>query len=79
MKNFSGKSVETEELTGIRCNGCGRDLHRNELGYFEDHVSVSKAWGFHSPIDGETHEFDICVDCYRDWIKPFQIPPQVTK
>jgi hypothetical protein len=76
MKVFAEKAVISQELTDVRCNKCGRALHKDDAGYFEDYLSVSKKWGYHSPIDGDSHEFDICVDCYRDLVNGFKIPPE---
>ena len=77
MRVFLERSVMTPYLTDVRCNSCGRDVDKNHAGYFEDHVSLSKTWGYHSPFDGEAHAIDLCVDCYSDWITRFEIPPQV--
>lgn len=78
MKTFSEKTVVTEELTDVRCNRCGRAVEKDGFGYFDDYVSFQKTWGYRSPIDGETHEFDVCIDCYRQWIGQFAIPPRIT-
>ena len=77
MRVFLEKSVTVPELADVRCNLCGREVDRNEMGYFQDHVSLSKAWGYHSPFDGEAHDIDLCVDCYSGWIRQFEIPPHV--
>ncbi len=75
MKVFTEKADIRQELTDVRCNSCGRALQKNEAGYFEDYLSISKKWGYHSPMDGEQHEIDICIDCYQDMVKGFLIPP----
>jgi hypothetical protein len=54
---------------------CGHGIGKTEMEYFDDYLSVEKTWGYHSPMDGEAHEFDICAGCYRDWVKAFKIPP----
>jgi len=77
MKVFLERTASVEELTDVRCNSCGRDVDKEPFGYFEDHISLSKTWGYHSPFDGETHIIDICLDCYQDWIAGFEIPPYV--
>jgi hypothetical protein len=75
MRIFTEQSVVTPKLSDVRCNSCGKDVDRNHVGYFEDHVSLSKTWGYHSPFDGEEHDIDLCVDCYKGWIAHFEIPP----
>lgn len=79
MKVFSYTTVSSETLTDVRCNKCGCPIGKNGFGYFDDHISFNKTWGYHSPIDGETHEFDLCIDCYQEWTQQFQIPLQITE
>ena len=76
MRTFLEETVVQPALTDVRCNICGRSVSKNTSGYFEDHVSISKQWGYHSPYDGETHIIDVCVDCYQDWAASFDIPPK---
>ncbi|MCL1863417.1 MAG: hypothetical protein FWF78_07620 [Defluviitaleaceae bacterium] len=75
MRVFSSCSVETPKVSDIQCNSCGEKVEKNKVGYFHDHVSVSKTWGYHSPYDGEAHDIDLCIGCYKDWIAHFEIPP----
>jgi len=77
MKAFSEKPVMQPQLDTIQCNVCGKEVTKNHVGYFEDHVSLTKSWGYHSPYDGEDHAIDLCVECYGDWTSRFEIPPQV--
>jgi len=77
MKTFENRQAMVPELAAVRCNLCGRDVEKNSVGYLEDHISLTKMWGYHSPYDGEAHEIDLCVDCYDGWTKQFEIPPQV--
>ena len=77
MKIFSETTVTRGDLSGVRCNRCGREIEKNAFGYFEDYISFSKTWGYHSQIDGEAHDVDICEKCYREWTDTFQIPPLV--
>jgi len=77
MRIFMERDVTVPELAGVRCNLCGQDVNKNAFGYLDDHVSLSKTWGYHSPYDGEAHDIDLCVGCYKDWITRFEIPPVV--
>ena len=77
MRIFSEQSVIQPKLDEVRCNSCGQGVTKNAIGYLEDHVSLSKTWGYHSPYDGEAHAIDLCVGCYQDWINKFEIPPGV--
>ena len=58
----------------IRCNMCGVEIRKNVFGYFEDHLSVAKTWGYGTTADGETHTFDFCFDCYSELTEQFKIP-----
>ena len=78
MRTFLEETIVKQALSDVKCNVCGRSVSKNTCGYFEDHVSISKLWGYHSPYDGETHVIDICIDCYQDWATRFEIPPKVT-
>ncbi|MCL2572290.1 MAG: hypothetical protein FWE11_07785 [Defluviitaleaceae bacterium] len=78
MRVFLDQTTVRPELTDVSCNVCGRDVDKNVSGYFEDHLTISKSWGYHSPYDGEIHAIDVCVDCYADWTAQFEIPPKVS-
>jgi len=78
MRELTEKTDTKHAPLDISCNVCGRETSKDAMGYFEDHVSISKAWGYHSPYDGEIHSIDVCVNCYQDWIAKFEIPPKVS-
>jgi len=78
MRAFITEQTEKHALSDVRCNVCGREVIKDASGYFEDHISLTKAWGYHSPYDGEIHGIDICIDCYQSWIATFEIPPEVS-
>ena len=77
MKKFSERTIAQEILDEVRCNMCGHPIEKNDFGYFEDHASIAKTWGYGTPIDGDTHLFDLCFECYSDICDKFVIPPQV--
>jgi len=77
MRVFMDQTVVKPALSDVKCNVCGRSISKNTLGYFEDHLEISKAWGYHSPYDGETHVIDVCIGCYENWTARFEIPPKV--
>ena len=78
MRMYLEKNVVRQSLEDVQCNVCGRSVSKDSSGYFEDHVSISKAWGYHSPYDGEMHGIDLCVDCYAGWVTEFEIPPKMS-
>ena len=74
MRIFSEENVTQKLLNEVKCNLCGQQLKKDDFGYIEDHLSVNKTWGYGQPIDGETHSFDLCYDCYTDLVGQFKIP-----
>ena len=34
-------------------------------------------WDFFSEKDGEIHHFDLCEDCYDDWVNQFKLEVEV--
>jgi len=77
MKTFYERPALHSEIADVNCNLCARDINKNMTGYFEDHISLVKHWGYHSPFDGEVHSIDLCVDCYQGLVSQFEIEPQV--
>ena len=74
MRVFFERTIANEALNEIRCNQCGEEISKNVLGYFDDHLSITKTWGYGTDMDGETHTFDLCCNCYCDMVEKFQIP-----
>jgi len=68
------KIQETKEVEKIICNKCGKEILVKNGMPEEDVLSVQKRWGYFSEKDNEVHEFDLCEDCYDEWIKTFQVP-----
>lgn len=70
------KMKETKEVEKIICNKCGKEILVKAGMPEEDVLSVQKRWGYFSNKDNEVHEFDLCEECYDEWIKTFQIPAE---
>lgn len=77
MNKILERTLQKEEKIDVNCNMCGRPVEKNDFGYFEDHITVAKTWGYGTPIDGETHVFEFCFDCYNELTDRFAIPPRV--
>ena len=77
MKVFLERTISQEAVQEVSCNLCGCQVGKNDFGYFEDHLSVSKTWGYGTVADGETHTFDLCFECYSDFKDSFVIPARV--
>ena len=64
----------------IICNVCGKSIPKNpNTDIFEDCLDIQKEWGYDSNYDNEVHTFHICQDCYKKFIKTFQIPIEISE
>ncbi len=68
---------ETEEVTKIICNKCGKEIAVENGIAREDVLSVEKRWGYFSGKDNEVHRFDLCESCYDEIVVAFQIPAEI--
>ena len=62
--------VRTTVIDCVVCNCCGKEIANHWGG---DYLHVSKTWGYFSNYDEEVHEFDICQECYENFIKTFKV------
>lgn len=60
------------------CNGCGREIHREE-STCEDVFFAHKEWGYFSKKDLQVHEFYLCESCYDKMVDKFVIPVKVSQ
>lgn len=58
------------------CSGCGQVVKGEGLP-IKDFLEVRKTWGFFSEMDGETHEFYLCEECYKKLSAQFVVPVKV--
>jgi hypothetical protein len=66
------KAVKVITETGlVICNMCGK--HITPPKYHDTFLSVNKTWGYGSPFDGETHSFELCLECYDKLLGEFQV------
>ena len=68
------KMKETKEIEKIICNKCGKEIVVNNGVAEADALSVEKRWGYFSNKDNQVHAFDLCEECYDNWIATFLIP-----
>jgi len=62
------------KLMEVVCNKCGRKLNVVN-GYLREYCfTADTSFGYFSHRDGMAHHFDLCEDCYEQWISQFQIP-----
>ena len=65
---------ENHELAAIICNQCGRVMTVQDDMVKEGVFSAACTWGYFSEKDGQVHHFDLCEDCYDEWISGFRLP-----
>lgn len=68
------KIQTTKEVDKIFCNRCGKEIIVKNGMSEEEVLSVQKRWGYFSNKDNEVHEFDLCEECYDQWVATFTIP-----
>ncbi len=71
------KVQEQLKIEKIICNKCGKEILVKQDLAQEDTVSVEKRWGYFSSKDNEVHRFDLCEDCYDEFVGSFQIPIEI--
>jgi len=78
MKIHENIIIEKQEkvIQNIFCNICGEKIHKNELGYYDDFLSIEKRWGYHSQFDDETHCIDVCQLCYKILLDNMKLKPE---
>lgn len=63
-----------KELVEIVCNKCSKKIIIENGIAMNGVMNISYGWGYFSRKDGETHNFDLCEECYDSFINEFQIP-----
>ena len=75
MRKHRETTAKILVIDRIICNKCGEDIPKNELEYHHEHIRIEKEWGYGSGFDGETHEIDLCHECYEEIICMLKIKP----
>lgn len=71
------KMKETKAVERIFCNKCGKEISSKNNILEADVLSVDKRWGYFSNKDNEVHKFDLCEECYDEFVGTFQIPIEI--
>lgn len=61
----------------LRCNGCGREIAKENDIIREGVLQVEWNWGYFSGKDGERHSFCLCESCYDRIRETFAVPVTV--
>ena len=73
MRQYDVQIKETKDLQKIICNKCGKEIIISKGAPQEDYLEVEKRWGYQSNKDNQVDCFDLCEDCYDDFVKGFKI------
>ncbi len=83
MRRF-GKNGQLETVI---CNKCGKKMVVERGILREGGLMFDHTWDFFSEKDGEIHlfsekdgeihHFDLCEDCYDDWVNQFKLEVEV--
>lgn len=71
------KMEETKVVERVFCNKCGKEISSKNNILEADVLSVDKRWGYFSNKDNEVHKFDLCEECYDEFVGTFQIPIEI--
>lgn len=73
MRQYKNTMRETKEIEKIICNRCGKVIPVVKGMPQEDVLEVTKRWGYFSNKDNQVDSFDLCEDCYDEWVNSFEI------
>ncbi len=73
MRQYNTSLKETNELEKIICNKCGKEILVLRGVPQEDVLQVEKRWGYFSDKDNCVDQFDLCEECYDEFVKDFRI------
>ncbi len=71
MRIYTTVMQAVQQPQQVFCDCCGREIDKTK----EDFLQIEKSWGYFSKHDGETHQLDICEDCYIAWTASFAHKP----
>lgn len=73
MRQYNTSLKETKEVEKIICNKCGKEIPVLKGVPQGDVLEVKKRWGFFCGKDNRVDQFDICEDCYDEFVRGFCI------
>ena len=76
MRRYGTSLKETKEIEKLVCNKCGKEIPVVGGVPREDVLEVEKRWGYFSGKDNQTDRFDLCEECYDEFVRSFKIKPE---
>lgn len=77
MRKFEKNQIKEEKLLDVVCNKCGKKLKVEEGILKEGCFRTDYAFDYFSEKDGYTYAFDLCENCFDQWIRGFRYPVQI--
>lgn len=62
---------QEKHLVELYCNKCGKQMKVENEIIKEGNFAVDYRWDYFSNKDGRRHRFDLCEDCYNQFIESF--------
>lgn len=77
MRKYTNHEICEKKIRKIICNRCKKEIEViNDIPQ-EGVFSVENRWGYFSEKDNEIHRFDLCENCYDEWVRSFAIPVEI--
>ena len=73
MRQYRTELEKTEKIEKIICNKCGKEILVRQGVPQEVVLEVEKRWGYFSRKDNQVDQFDLCEDCYDEFVRSFRI------
>lgn len=67
------KTGNEKKIIDLCCNKCGKSIKVENNIVKEGVFSIDYKWGYFSDMDSEIHSFDLCEECYKEFIDGFII------
>ena len=72
MRQYKTEKQEKKEIDKIICNKCGKEIKVIRGVAQEDFLEVNKRWGYFSNKDNQEDTFELCEECYDEFVASFK-------
>ena len=79
MREYKEKEAKESQLSGVICNQCGKELMVVDGILKEGCFCVNYEFDYFSNKDGYIYSFDLCEECFDQWVKGFKRPAQIAE
>jgi len=77
MRKYEDQQVN--KLSEVVCNKCGKKI-KIKNGYLKEGCFSSDfCFGYFSGKDGFRYKFDLCEDCYDEFITSMEVPVEISE